>query len=538
MFQAQTTRIAAIAVFVCLRVVTSTAWGEDGSGSVGSSRGPDRHGSDPIDLTVEAEEIVFSDVYSNSGSTPMWCYGNTLIVRLGEEVFVSATESLPQFKPLNDCRWVLMKRTLGGWTRQQADEKGRQREPCLLGCLPPDKLVLSSNPTLLGPDASGGGPARPELVVIEAASPKSPCRSLLPGWNGNPRFNQHSYRAMGVDAERGEVILFQDVGLSHAEWALLDGDGQWTGGRLNWPPYAPTDLSPYGARHPRVHYGQVVLQDRAVHYSGCSAYDNWDRVRTYEDMNLGVVSGGRPPGMVTRQRGNRSRKLYYTWTDRIGEEPFHEWIEIDNTFADGGWLFPGDMYLDAEGSVHLLWYRGPMLRTLRDKQYPDIRRVYSIEYALLREGKVLNRCALVQAGEGHDGAVPTDLDRECMPYVGPDGGRIVGDPLATPRFHITPDGRLFVVYYVTDGAELSENRILEIEPDGTCSAPATIPLKHPLTQFFTATPRAGCAPSWTLDLFGHRRGDWRHREGSGLREYEGTLSYAQVRIVVPKTEGD
>ena len=402
MFQAQTTRIAAIAVFVCLRVVTSAAWGEDGSGSVGTSRGPDRHGSDPIDLTVEAEEIVFSDVYSNSGSTPMWCYGNTLIVRLGEEVFVSATESLPQFKPLNDCRWVLMKRTLGGWTRQQADEKGRQREPCLLGCLPPDKLVLSSNPTLLGPDASGGGPARPELVVIEAASPKSPCRSLLPGWNGNPRFNQ----------------------------------------------------------------------------------------------------------------------------------------QVDNTFADGGWLFPGDMYLDAEGSVHLLWYRAPMLRTLRDKQYPDIRRVYSIEYALLREGKVLNRCALVQAGEGHDGAVPTDLDRECMPYVGPDGGRIVGDPLATPRFHITPDGRLFVVYYVTDGAELSENRILEIEPDGTCSAPATIPLKHPLTQFFTATPRAGCAPSWTLDLFGHRRGDWRHREGSGLREYEGTLSYAQVRIAVPKTEGD
>lgn len=28
MFQAQTTRIAATAVFVCLRVVTSTAWGK------------------------------------------------------------------------------------------------------------------------------------------------------------------------------------------------------------------------------------------------------------------------------------------------------------------------------------------------------------------------------------------------------------------------------------------------------------------------------------------------------------------------------
>jgi len=494
--------------------------------------------SPSIRLTVEAEEVVFSDIYSNSGSTPMWCYGNTLIVRLGADVFVSATESLPQYKPLNDCRWVLMKRTSGGWVREQADEKGRQREPCLLGCLPPDKLLLSSNPTLLGPGASGGGPARPELLVFDASNPKLPYQTLLPGWNGSPRFSEHSYRSMGVDAERGEVILFQDVGISHAEWALLNNDGRWVGGRLNWPPYAPTDLSPYGARHTRVHYGQVVLRDRAVHYSGCSAFDNWDRVRTYEDMKLDLPSGGRPPGMVTRQRGNRSRKLYYTWTDRIGEKPFHDWIEIDNTFEDGGWLFPGDMHLDDKGHVHLLWYRAPMLRTLRDEQYPDIRRVFSIEYAVLHEGRVVRRQTLVKAGEGHDGAIPTDLDREGMPYVGPGGGRIVGDPLATVRFHITPDGRLFVVYYVTDGAKLSENRILEILPDGTATLPHAIPLKHPLTQFFTATPRAGCAPSWTLDLFGHRRGDWRHREGSGLREYEGTLSYAQVRIAVPKTEGD
>ena len=33
---------------------------------------------------VEAEETVYSGRYSNNGAGPMWCYGNTCIVWLGE----------------------------------------------------------------------------------------------------------------------------------------------------------------------------------------------------------------------------------------------------------------------------------------------------------------------------------------------------------------------------------------------------------------------------------------------------------------------
>ena len=99
----------------------------------------------------------------------------------------------------------------------------------------------------------------------------------------------------------------------------------------------------------------------------------------------------------------------------------------------------------------------------------------------------------------------------------------------TSRFHVTPDGRLFVVYYVSDGAGLAENRILEIRADGAPSVPVTIPLKHPLRSFFTATPRAGCAPSWTLDLLGRRRArNLPYEEGTGNKESE--ISYARVRI--------
>ncbi|HUT32311.1 MAG TPA: acetylxylan esterase [Planctomycetota bacterium] len=488
-----------------------------------------------IQFTVEAEENVYSSHYSNSGAGPMWCYSNTCVVRLGEEVFVSGLERLPKHRPLNDCRWMLFQRTAEGWRRQQADERGRTREPCPLACLPPGRLVLSANPTLLGPQAAGGGPARPELLEFDAVNPAAPYRTLLPGWLGQPAFSEHSYRSVAADAAGGEVILFQNTGYSHAEWALLGRAGKWQGGKLSWPAYASTDLAPFGASHARVNYPVVGLRDRAVHFCGVAAYDNWSRVRTVQDLGLSEDPNRKgASGMRGRQLGNRMRRLLYTWTDSVGASPFRDWLEIDNTFEDGGWLFPGDLHLDAAGTVHLLWYRAPMLRTLRDERYKDIQRVYSICYATLRDGKILRRQTLVRGGEGADEAIPTELDQEGRPYVLLSGEKIVGDPLSTPRFHATPDGRLFVVYYVSgkraDGSPLSENRILEIRGDGSASAPATIPLRHPLTQFFTATPRAGCAASYALDLLGHRRGDWGPREGSNFTEWDGTISYARVRL--------
>lgn len=63
-----------------------------------------------LDLAVEGESTVYTGMCPRNGSSPMWCYGNTCIVRIGEEVFVSGQEKLDQFEPLNDCRWTLFKK--------------------------------------------------------------------------------------------------------------------------------------------------------------------------------------------------------------------------------------------------------------------------------------------------------------------------------------------------------------------------------------------------------------------------------------------
>ena len=484
--------------------------------------------------SVEAEGVVYSERYANNGASPMWCLSNTCVVREEDDVFVSGYEYLPAYQPLNDCRWALYRRDSAGWQRCQADEGGRTREPSPIARLGDHRLLISANPTLLDANARGGGPARPEALEFDALDPGKPPKKHVPVWQDDPRFTEHSYRSFAADSANGEAVIFQNVAYSHSEWSFLDRTGAWHGGRLPWPAYGKDDLAPFGATHMRVNYPVVALENRAVHFLGQSAFDNWDRVRTREDLERYIGPDAGPMGGWAF--GLRARRLLYTSTGEIGRMPFGEWMEIDNAFDDGGHVWPCDVHVEDDGTVHLLWSRGPMMRTARDEWFPDIRRVSSIRYARLRDGEIIDRRILAEAGEGHE----TEAFSEEPPpgrfyHVYGSHEKVPAGPgIATPRFHITPNGRMYVVYYIracpAGAAEISENRIVEILDDGTISEPTTIPLQSPLWQFFTATPRAGCAPSDTLDLLGYRPGDWAPVEGSDFTEWNGTMNYAQVRI--------
>src|SRR5207249_11755312 len=90
------------------------------------------------------------------------------------------------------------------------------------------------------------------------------------------------------------------------------------------------------------------------------------------------------------------------------------------------------------------------------------------------------------------------------------------------RFHVTPDSRLFVIFYVhgTDasGKRVSENRLMEIFPGGQTGPPTVVPFKKPFTSYFTATVRGGSPASRTLELLGQR-------EGSPM-----AMAYARVKL--------
>ena len=145
----------------------------------------------PLQPQVEIEEDVYTYEPADNGSGPMWCAGSTCLVRIGERIFASGIETIPNAEPLNNVRWLLFSRDEDGWRQIHRDETHRTREPCPLAGLLDGRLFLSVNPTVAEPDARAG-PARPEILQFIVAAPDDPFETLLPTWDGEPTFTEPS----------------------------------------------------------------------------------------------------------------------------------------------------------------------------------------------------------------------------------------------------------------------------------------------------------------------------------------------------------
>src|SRR5260370_35531876 len=89
-------------------------------------------GAPALKPVVEAEESVYTYQSANNGAGPLWCSGSTCLARVGDELFASGLETLPDEKPLNNCRWTLFRRQSSSCHLQQPDPVGRTRKPCPL----------------------------------------------------------------------------------------------------------------------------------------------------------------------------------------------------------------------------------------------------------------------------------------------------------------------------------------------------------------------------------------------------------------------
>jgi len=434
---------------------------------------------------VEVEEEVYRFEPANNGSGPLWCHGSTCLVRVGGDVFASGIETLKGIKPLNNCRWLLFQRAAGGWQLQQSDPGGRTREPCPLACFANGPVFLSANPTLVTDPNAHAGPARPEVLEFNPADLRAPFKTQLPSWEGTPAFTEHSYRSFAADGPGRELILLQNIGYTHAEWSFRDREGAWSAkGKL---------VFPWGAEYPkpravRVCYPNVALKDRAVYFCGVSDIEEpYPDRRAYKKEITG------------RNWDYDFRRLFYTWTPDVTRTKFQPWVEVSSRDKTCGWIMPGDLWVGPDGTVHLLWTERAIDERLRAKFFPDAKQSHALNYAQVRDGKVVLRRALIEAVEGRRGEVPS-----------------------AGRFHVTPENRLWVVCYVSGtnaaGKRVAENRLLELAPDGTVKNQYPLPLKHPMGSYFTATPRAGSAPSNILDMLGHRT------------DGQGAISYARIRL--------
>ncbi|NQT39025.1 MAG: hypothetical protein HQ581_16120 [Planctomycetes bacterium] len=435
-------------------------------------------------LVVEAEEDIYDCEPLANGAGPLWCSGSTCLVRVGDVLFASGVEKVADAKPLNNCRWTLFRRGALGWERLRAGT-GRTREPSPIAGFADGRLFLSANPTLATDPQKYSGPARPEVLQFSVSDAKAASKVLLPTWDGAPSFTEHSYRSFAADAVHGELILLQNIGYTHAEWTFLDRDGRWSAqGKLVWPWGAEYDKP----QPIRVCYPNVALVDRAAYVCGVS--DVVEPYRRWQEFKEKLTG---------RKWDYDFRRLFFTWSDDVRTGEFHEWIEIASRDKTCGWISPGDLWVAPDGAVHLVWTERAIDERLRDEFFPDAKQSHALNYAVVRAGKVVSRRSLLLSEEGQSSEIP---------------GR--------GRFHVTPDGRLFVFCYVSgtdaQGIRLSENRLMELADDGGAGAWVNVPMKHPMSDYFTATVRGGSPPSRFLELLGHRA------------DQPGTISYARIRL--------
>jgi hypothetical protein len=433
---------------------------------------------------VEAEEDVYQYESADNGAGPLWCSGSTCLVRSGGQVWASGLETLKELKPLNNCRWTLFRRDDNGWRLERADASGRTREPCPLVAFSDGRVFLSANPTLTASNTYAG-PAQPEILQFSAADPKAEPKQLLPVWNGTPHFSEHSYRSFAADGPGHELILFQNIDYTHAEWAFRDANDNWAAqGKLRWP-----DGAEYPKPEPiRVCYPDVALSHRAVYFCGVS-----DIVEPYPDWRAYKKE------LTGKEWDYDFRRLFFTWTPDITRRPFAKWIEIASRDKTCGWISPGDLWVAPDGAAHLVWTERALDERLRAKFFPDAKQSHSLNYAVVRDGQVVLRRTLLGAEEGKPGEIAS-----------------------APRFQVTRQDRLVLAFYVqgTDsaGKSVSENRLMEILHEGETGPPVRIPFKKPFTSYFTATVRGGSPPSDTLEMFGQRA-------GAPL-----TMSYGRVKL--------
>jgi len=423
---------------------------------------------------VEVEEVVCTYVPPGNGAGPLWCYGAPLLVRWGNNVFVSATETGKDVPRLCNTRWRLFGRDRNGWRLLHTPEAFREREPCPLVAFGDGRLFLSTNPSV-APPGTHYGPCEPHLVEFSAKNPQASPKSLPSHWEGEPRFTDHSYRGIASDAARGEILLLNIHSRTGEQcWAFIERGGKWSRqGRIRFPI--------------RACYPQVALRERAGHV-----------------LAIGdIVEPNAEWQAYKRQKTGREwdyvlRRLFYTWTPDIARTDFAEPMELENVDSTAGYIRNLDIWLGPRETAHVLYLKMPVQSALlRDKFFPDKRITTSLEHAVLRHGEVVRRSTLVKRGEGESSEIPGNA-----------------------RFHATGDGRLFVVYYCggkdREGKTLSENRLLQVLPE-KWPKPIPLPLEHPFTTFFTAAERGGSPPSNVIDLF-----------GSGHQPR--TLRYARIRL--------
>ncbi len=436
------------------------------------------HGQDLLTARLVTEETVATWISPDNGSGPTWCYGAPLVYRDGEQVYASVMETGEGIPRLCNTRWNLYRNTEGKWARIQAPSEFRHREPCPVGGFPGGPLFLSTNPSTQ-PPGTEYGPCDPQLLIFDPFHLEKEGVADHPAWPGPHTFTDHSYRGFAVDSASKEILCLNiDAESSQQIWSFRNTAGQWIkNGAITFPV--------------RACYPQVALSHETGH------------VLAVGDIVEPLAEWQQYKFEQSKQHWDYVfRRLFYTYTPNITQQDFVAPLEIETLESTAGHISNLDLWIGPDGAAHILYIKNTVQSpVMRDRFFPGLPILRSLDYVVVKDGKVVWREMLAVGGEMSGG-------------INPGYG----------RFHSTPDGRLWAVFSGTSQQAGGNNTnllyLMPVWPQLVRDNPLTVEWKYPLGCFFTNTERGGSQPSWTLDLF-------------GTRPEPQTLGYARVEVEKP-----
>ena len=409
---------------------------------------------------VELEEVVTSYAPADNGAGPMWCFGSTVIARDGDDVFLSSIETGKDVPPLCNCRWQLWHRSVSGWKLLQSEENYRQREPCPIAVIPGGPVFLSVNPSTEPPGVKYG-PCKPLVLQVDRKQPAAPPRQQEPAFAKKAYFTDHSYRGFGADGATGELLLL-NVNARTAEYFVShrDREGTWRDrGTLAFPI--------------RGAYPQVAMRKGAAHVLAIG-----DIVEPNEEWRKLKMEKTKAAWDYV------FRRLFYTYTPDLARKPFATPLEADTVEADGGHISNLDLFIDADGAAHLLYLKLPYANAIiREKYFPAAVPNAYLEHVVIEDGKLTLRQTLAETSKQGESLTPS--------YA---------------RFHVGTGEKLYIVAYGSmkdaAGKPVSGNFLAAMPPAGRKPAFSLLNMQHPLSNYFTNTPRGGSRPGDVIDLHG------------------------------------
>ena len=202
-----------------------------------------------LELKKVADEMIAVIPSADNGASPLWCFGSSIFVRDGEDLYLSLLQTDLGLPPNGNCHWEIWKRTGGQWRTLFRGGEGMEREPCPLLRMAPGELILSTQSKVMEkPFQDGKGASswysKPGLTGIfpDEEDNDAVYHHYHPVFQDGAQFSDTSYRGIGIDPGNREILLLviDQRGDENFQVSWLRSDKGWKS--LTHPEVSHTSL--------------------------------------------------------------------------------------------------------------------------------------------------------------------------------------------------------------------------------------------------------------------------------------------------------